>query len=391
MNRLVTVCSFIAFACCALPVHVSAHSMDPSVPWAVDVVMGYQDAVQPVTLGFLPMSSHTEAAGVSLRHVDIARSFFLDEHNVYSRVTLAAHGDEVAVDEAFATKTLSPAWSLTIGQVMPSMGLYNNQHEHRWLLNDLPLVYGALWGGQMSEGAVLATWSLDHDSSWALTQKLGLYSTQAFDTQGNSGAVLWNNQFTYQAGSVSATVLTDVYFASLNGRGMNLFSTDPAQHSHSSTYTDAFDGTLWQANAALSLRWYSALGELTLNSEYQTRRDDGELSSAQGETLDATGDIRLDSWGAFTELSWAGHSGLLLAVRQQTLGSQVELNNLATNDLETSVLNNPEGTLNGLSWMFGYRFADSGNTKIKVQLNDVDGWASAGPEWSAVLQQGYRF
>ena len=82
---------------------------------------------------------------------------------------------------------------------------------------------------------------------------------------------------------------------------------------------------------------------------------------------------------------------LLLAVRQQTLGSQVELNNLATNDLETSVLNNPEGTLNGFSWMFGYYFADSGNTKIKVQFNDVDGWASVGPEWSAVLQQGYRF
>lgn len=365
--------------------------MDPNHPWAVDVVMGYQDAVKPVSLGFLPASSHAEAAGISLRHVDIARSFFLEEHDVYSRLTLAAHGDEVAVDEAFATKTLSPSWSLTIGQVMPSIGLYNSQHEHRWIMNDLPLAYGALWGGQISEGAVLATWSLDHELSWTLTQKLGLYSTQAFDTQGNSGAVLWNNQFQYRVGSLSATVITDVYFASLNERGMNLFSTDPTQHSHSSTFTDAFDGTLGQVNLALSLRWHLNDGELTLNSEYQTRRDDGVLSSVQGETLDAAGDVSIDSWGAFTELIWVGRSGLLFAARHQIVGSQVELNNLASNDLEASILNNPGGTISGISGMLGYGFADSGNTKIKLQFNDNDGWADAGPDWSAVLQQGYRF
>lgn len=391
MNRLLLACLSVVFAYWALSVQVSAHSMDPNSPWAVDIVIGYQDSVRPVPLGFLPASSHTEAAGMSLRHVDIARSFFLEEHGVYSRVTIAAHGDEVAVDEAFAMKTLAPAWTLTVGQVMPSLGLYNNQHEHRWRLNDLPLVYTAMWGGQLSEGAVLVSWSLDHESSWALTQKVGLYSTHAFDTQGNSGAVLWNNQFTYQAGSLSASVFTDVYFASLNDRGMNVFSTDPTQHSHNSTYADVFDGTLWHVSTSVSLGWHSAYGELVLNSEYQTRRDDGVLSSAQGETLDASGDINLESWGAFSELSWTGHSGLLLAVRQQTLGSQVELNNLASNDLETSVLNNPEGTINGQSWMLGYRFADSGTTKIKVQFNDVSGWAGDGPQWSVALQQGYRF
>lgn len=386
MSRL-----FIACVSIVMAFNAWAHSMDPNHPWAVDVVMGYQDQIAPVGLGFLPTSSHAESAGLSLRHVDIARSFFLEEHNVYSRVTLAAHGNDVAVDEAFATKMLSPSWSLTIGQVMPSIGLYNSQHEHRWIMNDLPLVYGAMWGGQISEGAVLATWSLDHELSWTLTQTLGLYSTEAFDTQGSSGAVLWNNQFEYRDGSLSMLLLTDVYFANINGRSMNLFSTDPTQHSHNSTYTDTFDGSLWQANAGLSLRWYSKFGELTLNSEYQTRRDEGELNSAEGETLDATGDVSVDSWGTFTELSWVGHSGVLFAVRQQTLGSQVELNHLATNDLETSLLNNPNGTINGVSWMFGYSFADSGNTIFKMQFNEVNGWADEGPQWSTVLQQGYRF
>lgn len=371
--------------------HTLAHSMDPNHPWAVDLVMSYQDAVQPVALGFLPTSSHADSAGVSLRHIDIARSFFLDEHDVYSRVTIAAHGNEVAVDEAFATKTLSKTWSLTVGQVMPEMGLYHNQHQHRWMMNDLPLVYNALWGGQNSEGAVLATWSAGNSTHWMLTQKIGVYSTQAFDTQGNSAAVMWNNRLSYRSVAFSLSVLSDVYAANLTDRGLNLFSTDPTQHSHSSTYTDYFSGSLWHGNVGFSLSWHRSVGELSFNSEYQIRNDAGDLRSAPGETLDATAKFDAESWGAFTELSWVAHSGLLLAVRQQMLGSDVVLNNLASNDLETSVLNNTAGSVSGISWLAGYAFADAGNTKLKVQFNDNDSWAKVGPEWTAILQQGYRF
>ena len=381
--------SLLAMALTILSPLASAHSKDPNKPWSVNLIVGYEDSVQAVPLGFLPPEQHTSQTGLALRHMDLSRQLLVREAELTGRVTLSAHGSEITLDEAFLGRTTG-SWQFTLGQVMPDIGLLNQSHEHTWAMTDIPLVYRSLWGGQFSEATANAA-LVSRFGRWTTTNRLGIYSTEQFATQDASAALLFNNRVELTGDHISITLGADLYAAKLDRAGMNLFSTDPNQHSHGNNYTDEFSGDLSQANLMFSLNWDTGAGTLNFSSEMQWRESTGDLSSTQGQTLNATGEVDIQAYGGYSQLGWKGNNGLLLGLRQQMLGSDVELNNTASNDLDSSVLHNTEGTVNGTSWVLGYDFGDQFNTQIKLQGNQYDSWAEDESSLILTLQQGIVF
>lgn len=367
----------------------TAHNFTPDKPWGINLITGYENQQQVLPLGFLPPEQHSNQSGLSLRHLDVSRHLLIEETDLYGRITLSAHGNEVELDEAFLSRKLGK-WRLTAGQQQPLVGIYNHQHEHNWAMNDLPLVYRALWGGQFSETG-LTLWHQTDWLGWSSQQHIGLYSTEQFATQDASAAVLANSRFSNSFNQLSVTLGADIYLARLERSGMNLFSTDPTQHTHGSDFTDEFSGDLLQTNLMANLDWNTDIGQLSVAAEIQWRQSEGDLNSLPGQTLDATGNVEVDAYGGYSQISWKGNNGLLAGLRQQMLSSDVVLRNTATSDLDSSVLHNPEGTVNGTSLMLGYDFADRLNSRIKLQLNQNSTWAENDPSVILTFHQGLSF
>jgi len=115
------------------------------------------------------------------------------------------------------------------------------------------------------------------------------------------------------------------------------------------------------------------------------------LRSAAGQTTDATANLKLDSWGGYAEASYKANNGLIAAVRHEWLGSDVELSEVASSDLTTSVLNQAGGDPQRQIMLLGYRFNDQGNTTVKYQWQQQNSWLRGSAQWQLLAQQSYRF
>lgn len=363
------------------------HEGMPEYDWAMDILLAYRDQPAPVARGFLVPAGHGQQAGFALQHLDISRNFSW-QPGQQARVTASSHDGSAVLDEAWS-QWKANAWTVRFGQQMPDVGLQNAQHEHAWTMIGSSLLDEVFWGGQFSEAGI----NISHrmGKRWRLLSQAGIYSARQFAATDDSAALLLSLTASYHPGDFTLGIKADAYHANLQGRGLNLFSVNTQSHSHSSSYTEYFDGHLNQVGAGLFARYPSTAGELALTAEYQARTDSGELRSATGQTTDASASLELDSWGGYVQLAWHGTSGLILAARHEYLGSDVGLTNLASSDLENSVLNNQGEDPQRSSWLLGYRLQDAGNTVVKYQRQQQNSWLSQAAEWQLLIQQSYRF
>jgi len=363
-----------------------------SYDWALDIMLSYRDQPAAVARGFLPINGHSENAGLNLQHVDISRDFRWNDrwnNKQTARVTLSSHDDGAEVDEAWATQTFG-AWSLRFGQQRLDLGLRNALHEHNWTMISPTLVNQVFWGGQTAEAGI----NLQHESqqgNWWFRQQLGGFSTSLFETNGASAAALASSVLGYRNAGRLAGIKLDLYHANLQDRGLNLFSLNPQQHSHGSTATEFFDGHLPQFGLSLFVHQSITAGTFSFESEYQQRQERGALRSAAGQTTDATANLKLDRWGGYAEASYKANNGLIAAVRHEWLGSDVELSEVASSDLTTSVLNQAGGDPQRQIMLLGYRFNDQGNTTVKYQWQQQNSWLRGSAQWQLLAQQSYRF
>lgn len=369
--------------------HNAAASAGDEQLWRMDVQLGYQDVTDPVVPGFLSWESHSQTAGFGLQHLDIGRSFHRDDLALNGRVNLSVHDGEVELHEAWVRQQLGQTLSWQAGMVLVDIGLINPLHAHSRRFLDAPLYQRALWGGEMSEATVRLEHSIAMTPRWRVSSALSLLSTMQQQTEKASAAGLANLVLAYQGADVQLRLKADYYQAQLNRRGLNLFQAGGATHSHGTSATEYFDGRNRHQSLALEASWQTGIGAVLLTSEYQQRTEEGELYSAAGQTTDVTADANLDSWGSFVSVGWRMDTvPVTVAVRQQWLGSDVELTNPASRDLEQSLLNHTDAEPEATSYLLTYRL---GQGSLGVQLND---WQQTGldlPEWLLSWRYGVTF
>ena len=369
--------------------HNGAASTGDEKRWRMDVQLGYQDVTDPVVPGFLSWESHSQPAGFGLQHLDVGRSFNLDDLALNGRVNLSWHDGDVELHEAWVRQQLGESLSWQAGMVLVDMGIINPLHVHSRTFLDAPLYQSALWGGELSEASARFEHRMALTNHWRVSSALSLLSTTRQQTEKASGAGLANLALEYQRFALQLRLKADYYQARLNKRGLNLFQTDSASHSHGSAATEYFDGISRHQSLAFEATWRTDSGALLLKSEYQQRREVGELYSAAGQTTDVTADAHLDSWGGFVSLAWRMNSvPLTVAVRQQWLGSDVELTNPATRDLEQSLLNHTGDEPEAVSYLLRYRL---GQASFGVQWSDWRQTGLALPQWRVSWRYGVSF
>jgi hypothetical protein len=126
-----------------------------------------------------------------------------------------------------------------------------------------------------------------------------------------------------------------------------------------------------------------------VDAEYQQRLDHGALSSASGQTTDVSSDLDLRGWGGYLTLGWE-LSGVELAIRWQTLGSKVELTNLVSDDLASSVLNANGQQPDVISYLAAFDLPLPGS-QLKIQHNQASQETRLVSDWIVQLQQGMAF
>ncbi|MCD8520866.1 MAG: hypothetical protein LRY66_06920 [Saccharospirillaceae bacterium] len=372
--------------------HTPASATPAPYDWALDIMLSYRDQPAAVARGFLPVNGHRESAGLNLQHVDISRDFRWNDrwnNQQTARVTLSSHDDGAEIDEAWATQTYGN-WSLRFGQQRLDLGLRNALHEHNWTMISPTLVNQVFWGGQTAEAGI----NLQHDAQqghWWFRQQLGGFSTTLFDTNAASAAALASSVLGYRSETRLMGIKLDLYHASLQDRGLTLFALNPQQHSHGNTATEFFAGHLTQFGLSLFMHQSITAGTLTFETEYQQRQERGALSSAAGQTTDATANLQLDSWGGYAEAGFKANNGLMAALRHEWLGSDVDLSEVASSDLASSVLNQAGDDPQRQIMLLGYRFNDQGNTTVKYQWQQQNSWLRGSAQWQLLAQQSYRF
>mgnify|MGYP003663336582 FL=1 len=339
-------------------------------PWQLDVVMGYQKTATPLIAGFLPYDGHYRSAGFGLQHLDIGRSFRLPDQGVYGQVVVSRHSSSTDIHEAWIGHR-SGAWQLQAGQQLVDLGWLNRLHSHDRLFVDLPLMYQAMWGGEWSEAEVrLGYQRLDLDSNsglWQWHSALSLLGTSQMNTARDGVAAMVTTAVSARYGQWQHAIKLDVYGAEVGRRGMQLFSTSTATHSHGSTATEYFDGGIGHIAMGLSSEWDNTWGRWRLQGEYQQRQEKGDLSSAAGQTTDASAVLDLRSWGSYLDLSWQ-QSRLAAGVRWQTLGSDVGLSRVSGDDLADSILNHQSRSPSYLNMLIAWRLPWQGS-KLRLQYN----------------------
>jgi hypothetical protein len=367
------------------------HQHQPDADWHLDIQAGYQDRGSQVIPGYLPYSLHSSSAGIALQHLDISRAFELADKmgdgHVSGLAVLSQHSNGPELHEGWlAWQRQQQQWRL--GQQLPDIGLLNASHPHQWQFADMALVNQALWGGQWSETGLRYRWQQDESRNLSWFSALSLLSASHMETTAASGAALLNMGLNHTSGNWRNRLKLDVYRATINKRGLQLFNST-STHTHGSSATEYFSGLANAWALGWQSRWHTGYGKWNVDAEYQQRLDHGALSSASGQTTDVSSDLDLRGWGGYLTLGWE-LSGVELAIRWQTLGSKVELTNLVSDDLASSVLNANGQQPDVISYLAAFDLPLPGS-QLKIQHNQASQETRLVSDWIVQLQQGMAF
>ncbi len=274
---------------------------------AVSVILGGRfaqldaDPADYRIAGFMPAG---DAVGPGLRGFDLGESELTLAANVdpyfFANLTASLSGENaVSVEEAYVkTMALPSGLSLKGGRFFSALGYLNEVHSHAWDFADQPLVYQAMFGGQLAQDGAQLKWLAPTDLFIELAAETGngqRFPGTALERNGlNGGALLAHigddigDSLSWRAGlSWLAQRAEDRSFADVDGNG--------------AAVVDAFTGRsrTWVADAIL--KWAphgnGNLRSFKLQAEYLRRNENGQLAfaSAQQDLADSYGS-RQSGW-----------------------------------------------------------------------------------------------
>lgn len=232
--------------------------------------------------GFMPPP---EGEGPGDRSFNLGESELTLAANVdpyfFANVTAAIQGDNsIDIEEAyFKTLALSHGFTLKGGRFFSGTGYLNEIHAHAWDFVDQPLVYQALFAGQLAQDGVQVRWIAPTDYFIELGAEAG--SGRSFPgTQRNSNALGSDALFAHLGGDVGDSTSWRLGVSWLDAKSSNRAYRDADQFG--TAVTDAFSGTsrTWIVDG--TMKWAPhgdpTYHQLKLQSEYMHRTENGQLA-----------------------------------------------------------------------------------------------------------------
>ena len=251
--------------------------------------------------GFMPAG---DEVGPGRRGFDLGESELTFSANVdpwfYANLTASLTGDNtVSVEEAFVkTLALPSGLSLKAGRFFSGIGYVNEVHSHAWDFVDQPLVYQAMFGGQLAQDGAQLKWLAPTDLFIELAAETG-------DGGQFPGTRLRGNGV--NGGALLAHVGNDIGDSASWRAGVSWLSRRAEDRSFDdidasgAPVIDAFTGRsrTWIADAIL--KWAphgnGNLRSLKLQAEYLQRTEDGQLAlAATLQPLTGTYHARQSGW-----------------------------------------------------------------------------------------------
>jgi hypothetical protein len=247
---------------------------------------GYADlSADPDTFriaGFVPSGGETGPGegGFGVGESELTFSANVDPY-FFANVTAAIESeDEIALEEAyFSTLSLPAGLRLKAGRYFSGIGYLNEQHAHAWDFVDQPLVYQALFGGQLAQDGLQLTWI----APTVTYVELGLEA-------GNGGAFPGTRRTRDGANAFAALAHAggDLGDSASWRAGLSWLRMRAAERLYEDVdhldapVTNAFTGTsrTWIADATLKWapRGNATRSGLELQAEYMRRTEDGALA-----------------------------------------------------------------------------------------------------------------
>ena len=277
-----------AFAAAPAPPPASGGGGANAFNPAISVILGGRfaqldaDPTDYRIAGFMPSG---DGVGPGPRGFDLGESELTLAANVdpyfFANLTASLSGENtVSVEEAYVrTLALPSGLSLKGGRFFSGLGYLNEVHGHAWDFVDQPLVYQALFGGQLAQDGAQLKWLAPTDLFIELAAETGngqrFPGTRLARNGLNGGALLAHvgddigDSLSWRAGlSWLSQRAEDRSFADVDGNG--------------AAVVDAFSGRsrTWAADAIL--KWAphgnGNLRSFKLQAEYLRRDEDGQLA-----------------------------------------------------------------------------------------------------------------
>ena len=279
-----------AFAAAPAPPPASGGGGANAFNPAISVILGGRfaqldaDPTDYRIAGFMPSG---DGVGPGPRGFDLGESELTLAANVdpyfFANLTASLSGENtVSVEEAYVkTLALPSGLSLKAGRFFSGLGYVNEVHSHAWDFVDQPLVYQAMFGGQLAQDGAELNWLAPTDLFIELAAEAGngqrFPGTRLARNGLNGGALLAHvgddigDSLSWRAGlSWLSQRAEDRSFADVDGNG--------------AAVVDAFTGRsrTWVADAILKWapRGNGNLRSFKLQAEYLRRNEDGQLAFA---------------------------------------------------------------------------------------------------------------
>jgi len=233
--------------------------------------------------GFMPPPPGGEGPGD--RSFNLGESELTVSSNVdpyfFANVTAAIQGDNsIDIEEAyFKTLALNNGFTLKGGRFFSGTGYLNEVHSHNWDFVDQPLIYQALFAGQLAQDGVQLRWLAPSDYFIELGAEAG--NGRSFPgTQRDSNALGSTALFGHLGGDVGDSTSWRFGLSWLQAHSSDRAYEDTDQFG--TAVTDAFSGTTRTWIVDGTLKWAPhgdpTHHQLKVQGEYMHRTEDGQLA-----------------------------------------------------------------------------------------------------------------
>ena len=182
--------------------------------------------------------------------------------------------NQIAVEEAFfRTTALRSGLSVKGGRFLSSVGYLNEVHAHAWDFTDQPLIYQAMFGGQLRQDGLQVKWLAPTDLFVELGAEAGNgdgYPATRLESNGFNGATL----FAHVGGDIGDSTSWRAGASWLSQQAENRPGA-PVDESGTTAF-DSFtgDSETWVVDGVL--KWKPSPGRgLKVQAEYMRRSEDG--------------------------------------------------------------------------------------------------------------------
>ncbi|HEX9472704.1 MAG TPA: hypothetical protein VF931_00850 [Steroidobacteraceae bacterium] len=274
---------------------------------AVSVILGgryaqlSEDPADYHVAGFMPAGDGVGPGprGFTLGESELTLAANVDPY-FFANLTTAITGDNsISVEEAYVKTIALPAGlSLKGGRFFSGLGYVNEIHSHAWDFVDQPLVYQAMFGGQLAQDGAQLKWVAPTDlfvELGAETGNGGQYPRTRLQGNGLNG------------GALLAHVGDDIGDSTSWRAGLSWLSARAENRSFSDVTAgggpieDAFSGDsrTWVLDGILkwSPHGNATVHSLKLQAEYLQRTEDGQLAATVNQlTMAAPFRSRQSGW-----------------------------------------------------------------------------------------------